>query len=76
MFGKKKEQAKKIKKEKKGLAYSPAAIFRELRKVEWPSIKELTKTSLLVIVFTVLFGLYFFVCELLASGLVNKIIGA
>lgn len=74
MFGKKKE--KKEKKEKQGLAYSPVAIFRELRKVEWPSIKELTKSSLLVIVFTVLFGLYFFVCELLASGLVNKIVGS
>lgn len=73
MFGRKKE--KKVK-EKKERAYTPLAVFRELRKVEWPSPKELTKSSLLVIVFTVLFGLYFFVCELVANGLVQKIVGA
>ena len=28
------------------------------------------------IVFTVLFGLYFFVCEILSSGLVKMIVGA
>lgn len=33
-------------------------------------------SSGLVIVFTVLFGLYFFVCEVLSSGLVKMIVGA
>ena len=55
----------KEKKEKKGWAYSPANVMRELKKVKWPSVKQLSKDSLLVIVFTLLFGLYFFVCEIL-----------
>lgn len=59
----------KEKKEKKGWAYSPANVMRELKKVKWPSVKQLSKDSLLVIVFTLLFGLYFFVCEILSTGL-------
>ena len=65
----------KEKKEKKGWAYSPANVMRELKKVKWPSVKQLSKDSLLVIVFTVLFGLYFFVCELLSTGIVSRIVG-
>lgn len=66
---------KKKDKNKKGWAYSPANVMRELKKVKWPSVKQLSKDSLLVIVFTVLFGLYFFVCELLSTGIVSRIIG-
>lgn len=65
----------KEKKEKKGWAYSPANVMRELKKVKWPSVKQLSKDSLLVIVFTLLFGLYFFVCEILSTDLVSKIVG-
>ena len=65
----------KEKKEKKGWAYSPASVMRELKQVKWPSVKQLSKDSLLVIVFTLLFGLYFFVCEILSTGLVSKIVG-
>ena len=65
----------KEKNEKKGWAYSPANVMRELKKVKWPSVKQLSKDSLLVIVFTLLFGLYFFVCEILSTGLVSKIVG-
>ena len=65
----------KEKKKKKGWAYSPANVMRELKKVKWPSVKQLSKDSLLVIVFTLLFGLYFFVCEILSTGLVSKIVG-
>ncbi|MDY3035076.1 MAG: preprotein translocase subunit SecE [Absicoccus sp.] len=67
--------AKDQKKNKKGWAYSPANVMRELKKVKWPSVKQLSKDSLLVIVFTVLFGLYFFVCELLSTGIVSRIVG-
>ena len=52
-------------KEKKERTYSPSKVF-----------KELMSSSALVIVFTVLFGLYFFVCEILSSGLVKMIVGA
>lgn len=72
MFKKNKEEkAKKVKKER---TYSPKLIFKELRTVKWPSFKELMSTSGLVILFTLLFGLYFFVCELACSGLVNFIV--
>lgn len=67
--------AKEKKAKKKGMAYSPANVMRELKKVEWPGFKQLSKDSLLVIVFTVLFGLYFFACELVSTGLVSKIVG-
>lgn len=54
--------------------YSPKAVWAELKKVQWPTFGQLCKSSLLVIVFTLLFGLYFFVCELAASGLVNWLV--
>ena len=61
-------------KEKKERTYSQ--VFKELKTVKWPTFKELMSSSALVIVFTVLFGLYFFVCEILSSGLVKMIVGA
>jgi preprotein translocase subunit SecE len=64
------------KKDTDGRAYSPASVIRELKNVKWPTFGELMKTSALVIVFTVLFGVYFFICELAASGLINAIVGA
>ncbi len=63
-------------KEKKEMVYSPSGVMSELKTVEWPSFKELMKSSGLVIVFTLLFGVYFFVCELVATGLINFIVGA
>ncbi len=54
--------------------YSPKAVIGELKKVQWPSFKELMSSSWLVIVFTVLFALYFFVCEFVASGLISWIV--
>ncbi|MCF0258673.1 MAG: preprotein translocase subunit SecE [Erysipelotrichaceae bacterium] len=61
-------------KELKEATYSPKAVLAELKKVQWPSFKELMGNSALVIVFTLLFGLYFFVCEVAASGLVSWIV--
>lgn len=54
--------------------FSPKAIFAELKKVRWPSFKGLMSTSGLVLIFTFLFGVYFFLCELAASGLVSWIV--
>lgn len=54
--------------------YSPRLILAELKKVQWPTFRELMGTSGLVIVFTVLFGIYFYICELAASGLVSWIV--
>jgi preprotein translocase subunit SecE len=65
---------KKEKKEKKERTYSPKAIWQELKKVQWPTFGNLMSTSALVIAFTLLFGAYFFVCELAASSLVSWIV--
>lgn len=54
--------------------YAPKALLAELKKVKWPTFKELMQQSGLVILFTVIFGLYFFICELAASGLVSWIL--
>jgi preprotein translocase subunit SecE len=66
----------KEKKEKKERTYSPKGIISEIRAVKWPTAKELFSNSGRVIIFTLLFGLYFFICELAASGLINWIVGA
>ena len=66
----------KEKKAKKDRVYSPKGIIRELNTVEWPGFTALLKSSGLVILFTLLFGVYFFICELAASGLLNLIIKA
>ena len=63
-------------KEKKDRVYSPAGVIRELKTVKWPTFKELMSTSGMVILFTLLFGVYFFICELAASGLINFIVKA
>ena len=63
-------------KEKKERVYSPAGVIRELKTVKWPTFKELMSTSGMVILFTLLFGVYFFICELVASGLINFIVKA
>lgn len=66
----------KEKKEKKERTYSLKGIISEIRAIQWPTAKELFHNSGLVIVFTLLFGVYFFICELAASALINWIVGA
>ena len=61
-------------KRNKEMTYSPKGIISELKNVTWPSFKGLMSSSGLVIVFTILFGLYFFICELGASSLVSWIV--
>lgn len=63
-----------MEKEMKDATYSPKAVIAELKKVQWPSFKGLMSSSALVIVFTLLFGFYFFLCEMAASGLVSWIV--
>lgn len=70
-----KNKEKKERREKKERTYSPRGIFRELKQVQWPGFKGLMKSSGLVILFTLLFGVYFFICELVASGFISVIVG-
>ncbi|WP_317300710.1 preprotein translocase subunit SecE [Allobaculum stercoricanis] len=54
--------------------FAPGAVVAELKKVQWPTFKKLSSSSVLVIVFTLLFGLYFFICEIAATGLISWIL--
>lgn len=60
---------------KKEWTYSPKGVWSELKKVQWPTFGNLMSTSGLVIAFTALFGVYFFLCELASSSLVSWIVG-
>ena len=44
---------------KKYAKYDPRGVCLEIAKVKWPSLKLLSKNSMIVIGFTVLFGLFF-----------------
>lgn len=44
---------------KKYAKYDPRSVCLEITKVKWPSLKLLSKNSMIVIGFTVLFGLLF-----------------
>lgn len=59
---------------KKEATYAPKAVWAEMKKVQWPSFKTLMAQSGLVIAFTLIFGLYFFICEMAASGLVSWLV--
>lgn len=63
----------KIKK-KSEKVFTPKGVFGELKNVKWPYFKELMANSGLVILFTVLFGAYFFACELLCGGFVQTLV--
>ena len=54
--------------------FSISGINKEIKKIRWPKSKELFSNSVQVIIFTLFFGLFFILCELLAS-LVLKGIG-
>lgn len=62
------------KKNKPQATFAPSAIIAELKKVQWPSFKQLVRSSGMVILFTLIFGLYFFVCEIAASALVSWVV--
>lgn len=48
--------------------FNIVGIQSEIRRIRWPKLSDLTKNSFTVIMFTVAFGLFFVVCELIASG--------
>lgn len=54
--------------------FSFSGINKEIKKIRWPKANELFSSSVQVIIFTLFFGLFFILCELLVS-LVLKGIG-
>lgn len=45
--------------EKKRAKYDPRGVCLEISKVKWPSLKLLSKNSMIVVGFTIMFGLLF-----------------
>lgn len=54
--------------------FSISGIRKEIKRIRWPHGKDLFTSSLTVIVFTALFGVFFLLCEVIASGFL-KIVG-
>lgn len=54
--------------------FSISGIRTEIQRIRWPKSKELAQASGKVLTFTVLFALFFTVCELITSTFL-KIVG-
>lgn len=54
--------------------FSIAGIRSEIRRIRWPKMKDLAGNSGKVLLFTVLFALFFFLCEVISSGFL-KVVG-
>ena len=50
-----------------------SGILKEVKRIRWPHGKTLATNSLTVIVFTVFFGIFFLLCEVVASGFLSLI---
>ena len=53
--------------------FSISGIRKEIKRIRWPRAKELSSNSLTGIVFTVLFGIFGFLCELVAGGFLSVV---
>ena len=53
--------------------FSINGIITEAKRIRWPKMKDLAKDSTTVIVFTLLMGIFFFVCQIISSGFLSMI---
>lgn len=67
-----KSKDKKQKNVKKSYANE---VVTELKKVKWPSKKEITKYGIAVLVFIILFGLYFYGLDAIFAWLSSLVKG-
>ena len=65
---------KKVKKQTPKKSYS-SEVKAELKKVNWPSKKDLTKYGVATIIFIVIFGLYFYGLDALFAWLSSLVKG-
>ena len=69
-----KKETKKVKKQTPKKSYS-SEVKTELKKVNWPSKKDLTKYGVATIIFIVIFGLYFYGLDALFAWLSSLVKG-
>lgn len=69
-----KKETKKVKKQTPKKSYS-SEVKAELKKVNWPSKKDLTKYGVATIIFIVIFGLYFYGLDALFAWLSSLVKG-
>ncbi len=48
---------------------------REIAKITWPSRREITTTTTLIVVFALVFGLFFLMVDQVLGFIVSKILG-
>ena len=70
-----KKEPKKIKKQKVATKSYSAEVKDELKKVNWPSKKDLTKYGVATIIFIVIFGLYFYGLDALFAWISSLVKG-
>lgn len=53
--------------------FSLSGIATEVKRIRWPKPKEVFKDCMVVLIFIVIFGAFFFAFDLIASGFLNMI---
>ncbi|MDO4701156.1 preprotein translocase subunit SecE [Erysipelotrichaceae bacterium OH741_COT-311] len=51
--------------------FSISGIMKEIGRIRWPKMSELSLNSLEVIIFTAFFGLFFVACEFIITHLLK-----
>ena len=69
-----KKETKKVKKQTPKKSYS-SEVKTELKKINWPSKKDLTKYGVATIIFIVIFGLYFYGLDALFAWISSLVKG-
>lgn len=53
--------------------FSINGIIKETKRVRWPRPKALFKDSAIVVVFVIILGIFFYVCQAISSGFLSLI---
>ena len=53
--------------------FSINGIMSEATRIRWPTMKDLARDSMTVIIFTAILALFFFLCQVVSSGFLSLI---
>lgn len=54
--------------------FSIKGILEEAKKIKWPKASDLGRSTVEVLIFTISFGVFFVLCELIVSGFMNIVL--